>query len=92
MSRRDIADYLGLTIETVCRALSKFKRRGLIELEGRNRVVLRCLEDLQALTGEDEVSCFRCVSTGPRRRVGDIGQPYPAKKSAEGVHCETAAR
>jgi CRP/FNR family nitrogen fixation transcriptional regulator len=30
MSRSDIADHLGLTIETVCRVLSDMKRRGLV--------------------------------------------------------------
>lgn len=33
MTRTDIADYLGLTIETVSRVLNKFKRDGLIAME-----------------------------------------------------------
>jgi CRP/FNR family transcriptional regulator, nitrogen fixation regulation protein len=41
MSRNDIADYLGLTIETVCRALSAFKRDGVIDIPTPHRIELR---------------------------------------------------
>jgi len=41
MSRRDIADYLGLTIETVSRTLSDLERRGAIEISGRRYIRLR---------------------------------------------------
>jgi CRP/FNR family transcriptional regulator len=41
MSRLDIADYLGLTIETVSRMFSGLCRRGLIVASGRHTVNLR---------------------------------------------------
>jgi CRP/FNR family transcriptional regulator, nitrogen fixation regulation protein len=41
MSRQDIADYLGLTIETVSRTLSQFEGAATIELPASRRIVLR---------------------------------------------------
>jgi len=55
MSRSDIADYLGLSIETVCRELTKFKRDGIIASPQRSdRIELRnreALEDLCEASG-----------------------------------------
>jgi CRP-like cAMP-binding protein len=41
MSRQDIADYLGLTIETVSRTFTQFVQSGTIALETSRRVQLR---------------------------------------------------
>ena len=41
MSRQDIADYLGLTIETVSRTISQFVHSGTITLETSRRIQLR---------------------------------------------------
>ena len=49
MSRQDMADYLGLTIETVSRTFSRLKRRQLIELPTPQQVVLRRTGALIAL-------------------------------------------
>lgn len=40
MSRNDIADYLGLTVETVCRILSTFKRNGIIAVPNAHWIEL----------------------------------------------------
>lgn len=47
MSRNDIADYLGLTIETVSRSFSELKRQGLIQMNGLRQVELLCQQDLK---------------------------------------------
>jgi len=49
MSRQDMADYLGLTIETVSRIISRFKRDGLIALQSPQAVVLLRPETLRML-------------------------------------------
>ena len=41
LGRQDIADYLGLTLETVSRTLSEFKRIGAISLPKRRQIVMR---------------------------------------------------
>lgn len=40
MLRRDIADYLGLTLETVSRSFSELQSEGAVELDGARHVVL----------------------------------------------------
>ena len=50
MCRRDIGDYLGLTLETVSRSLSEFRKQGILGLSGARQIVLR---DRQRLADMD---------------------------------------
>ncbi|MDI3564612.1 helix-turn-helix domain-containing protein [Bradyrhizobium sp. Arg816] len=47
MTRRDIADYLGLTIETVSRALSRLRRAGVLEFTDVNQREINILDRKQ---------------------------------------------
>ena len=49
MTRQDIADYLGLTIETVSRTLSQLERDNVIELPSARQIRLRNLDRLEDL-------------------------------------------
>jgi CRP-like cAMP-binding protein len=51
MSRQDIADYLGLTIETVSRTLTALEHDHAIELPSSRRIVLRNRSALRDLNG-----------------------------------------
>lgn len=55
MTRLDMADYLGLTIETVCRAVTKLKNAGFVCFEGRHRVLLNKLSELAHFAGHDNL-------------------------------------
>jgi CRP/FNR family transcriptional regulator, nitrogen fixation regulation protein len=49
MSRQDIADYLGLTIETVSRTLSQFAQSSTIQIIASRQIILRNLRVLGEL-------------------------------------------
>ena len=49
MSRQDIADYLGLTIETVSRTFTQLERDGVIALPAAKQVVIRNVGKLREL-------------------------------------------
>lgn len=52
MSRGDIADYLGLTIETISRELTKLERRGLIAFKGDRRHLVLNVDGLDAVLAD----------------------------------------
>ena len=49
MGRHDIADYLGLTNETVCRVVSELRREGVIETPNVRQLILLNADALHAL-------------------------------------------
>jgi CRP/FNR family transcriptional regulator len=48
LTRTEMADYLGLTLETVCRQLSRLRKKEVIALPSGRNVVVRDLELLRA--------------------------------------------
>ncbi|MDX0695661.1 helix-turn-helix domain-containing protein [Sinorhizobium medicae] len=54
MTRLDIADYLGMTIETVSRTITKLANSGVIATPGRRSVTVLKMETLRSLADGDE--------------------------------------
>ncbi|MBN2629595.1 MAG: Crp/Fnr family transcriptional regulator [Rhodobacteraceae bacterium] len=53
LTREEMADYLGLTLETVSRQMSALKKDGVIELEGKRHVIVPSINSLMEETGDD---------------------------------------
>ncbi len=51
ITHRDIADYIGLTMETVSRTFTRLCAEGLIDMESHSRMVIRDPSGLEALAG-----------------------------------------
>ena len=49
MGRQDIASHLGLTIETVCRAIAELKREGTVVVPSMNQIILKDMTALRRL-------------------------------------------
>lgn len=54
ITRETMANYLGLTIETVSRQITKLRKDGIIELDGKRGIRIPDLGALLAETGDDE--------------------------------------
>ncbi len=53
LTREAMADYLGLTLETVSRQISALKRDGVVVLEGKRRITIPDFDRLLEETGDD---------------------------------------
>jgi CRP/FNR family transcriptional regulator len=53
LTREAMADYLGLTLETVSRQISALKAEGIIQLDGKRRVIVPDIRRLLMETGDD---------------------------------------
>ncbi|MZR32506.1 helix-turn-helix domain-containing protein [Sneathiella litorea] len=49
MGRNDIADFLGLTIETVSRTITKMKNLGLLEVPSNHSIIIKDMAELENL-------------------------------------------
>ncbi len=49
ITQEDMGNYTGLTRETVSRKLGEFRDKGLIQLEGNRRIILKDIEALRAI-------------------------------------------
>ena len=58
LTREEMADYLGLTLETVSRQITALKKDGLIELEGNRNVTIPDFDALLDQTGDDNDGGF----------------------------------
>lgn len=55
MTRGDIGNYLGLTVETISRLLGRFQKSGLIEVKGKYIIIVD-YNELNLLAGNARIA------------------------------------
>ncbi len=53
LTREEMADYLGLTLETVSRQMSSLRKDGVIQLEGKRHIIVPDFDLLLEVAGDD---------------------------------------
>jgi CRP-like cAMP-binding protein len=69
MSRSDVADHLGVTVETVSRALQRFQKLGLVQMEGAHRFTIPRRGDLRGIASGDGDHYPQTTKGSPRDRA-----------------------
>ena len=74
MTRIDIADYLGLTIETVSRTFTRLNAEGLIDIVSQSAMVIRDPTGLEALARGMPYSdgCLHAQSTSSKPKPASV--------------------
>jgi CRP/FNR family transcriptional regulator len=80
ITHRDIADYLGLTIETISRTFTRLQAEGLIDIVSQGQIVIRDPVALEELASGLPVGSLKLSSeiVQDRRRPGRIHNVIPA--------------
>ena len=71
MTRQEIADYLGMTIETVSRSLTKLKHCGVLSISNLDEVLIHDVCSLCRMTGTHLTHGQWCSS----RRLASAHEP-----------------
>ncbi|MGB0905797.1 MAG: helix-turn-helix domain-containing protein, partial [Mangrovicoccus sp.] len=58
LTREAMADYLGLTLETVSRQMTALRKAGVIEMEGKRHITIPDIQALIDETGDDSDGGF----------------------------------
>jgi CRP/FNR family transcriptional regulator len=74
MSRLDIADYLGLTIETVCRLLTQFRAAGVVDFHTPSKLFIRDATALEHIAQGTALVARQSPSGSARVRVAATRQ------------------
>ena len=69
MTRLDMADYLGLTIETVSRTITSLIGRGIITQAGRHDISIKKLDTMLRLAGNGEIDEPKASARGYSRQA-----------------------
>jgi len=79
MGRQDIADHLGLTIETICRALSELKRESVIAIPNVHQIVVNDLDILYELAEggprDEDAGYAPARAAAPQRNARGLAGP-----------------